>query len=431
MKKIIKVTRHTTIVTAIVLLILSSHSLAATTFSSGSTGADGALNILTSVVFDDVSYPALDADNDGIYNFTTINIAAGATVTFSPTFFTGRPIYWLASDDVTIEGTIDVSGSPGYDIGAGGLVVSSVPGPGGYQGGLGSTAINYSTRGLGPGGGDGTDGWTFASGHGAGFLTRGGSGYDGSSSLNPGKAYGNRYMLPLLGGSGGGGGGKWSTVQSSQGGGGGAGAGAILIASSTNISMNGIILAKGGDGGDNLLVTDERYYGGGGGSGGSIRLMGNTITGTGTMSAKGGAGGSTKAGKGSPGYIKMEAYTFNYSGGSETHVYTARPSYVFIPSELVPIKITKVGGQAVPANARAMFDPADIVINNSGNTIIEIEARNIPLATVVELSLVSETGEVVNVDSTPLAGTLATSTATASITVPFGFSRFYVQATWN
>ena len=55
----------------------------------------------------------------------------------------------------------------------------------------------------------------------------------------------------------------------------------------------------------------------------------------------------------------------------------------------------------------------------------------VPLGTVVHLVLTSENRDRVEVDSTPLAGTLEASTATASLTIPPGFSRFTVQASWT
>ena len=75
---------------------------------------------------------------------------------------------------------------------------------------------------------------------------------------------GNRYLIPLTGGSGGEGAlyaGSW---------GGGAGGGAILLASSTLITVNGAINAFGGDGSGNIA---------GAGSGGAIRLVAPTLSG--------------------------------------------------------------------------------------------------------------------------------------------------------
>jgi hypothetical protein len=53
---------------------------------------------------------------------------------------------------------------------------------------------------------------------------------------------------------------------------------------------------------------------------------------------------------------------------------------------------------------------------------VELQAANIPLGTVVTLILTPESGVSSTVQSTPLAGALASSTATASVTLPQGRS---------
>src|SRR5205814_7558464 len=73
-------------------------------FSSGSTGADGAFNPTTSV--------ALQVPPDGKFNYTTINIPFGVTVTFTRNA-RNTPVYILATGNVTINGNIDVGGQDG------------------------------------------------------------------------------------------------------------------------------------------------------------------------------------------------------------------------------------------------------------------------------------------------------------------------------
>jgi len=72
----------------------------------------------------------------------------------------------------------------------------------------------------------------------------------------------------------------------------------------------------------------------------------------------------------------------------------------------------------------------DVTLDNVSAVTIEIEAQNIPVGTVVELTITPETGAQLLVDSTPLAGTPEFSTASAEVTLPHGFSRFFVQANW-
>jgi len=66
-------------------------------FSSGSTGADG--------TFAPTQNTALALPANGIFNFTTVNIPAGVTVTFQNNG-TNTPVTILATGDVTIAGTI-------------------------------------------------------------------------------------------------------------------------------------------------------------------------------------------------------------------------------------------------------------------------------------------------------------------------------------
>src|SRR5260370_27712488 len=89
-------------------------------FSSGSTGADGPLNLTTpGMVLFDPSALGLHPAVANVFNFTTINIASGVTVRPSSKILPG-PIYWLAQGPVTIVGTatIDASGEDGHPAGA-------------------------------------------------------------------------------------------------------------------------------------------------------------------------------------------------------------------------------------------------------------------------------------------------------------------------
>src|SRR6266850_4301408 len=97
---------------------ISSMPAHAQVFSSGSTGADGALDFSSLpagsiVVFDPKKFsPPLNPAGDNIFNFTTINIPTGITVKLSGRVLTG-PVFWLASGDVTINGTLDLNGENG------------------------------------------------------------------------------------------------------------------------------------------------------------------------------------------------------------------------------------------------------------------------------------------------------------------------------
>jgi hypothetical protein len=217
--------------------------------NSGSNGSDGAFNPATNTVINMVDHP------NGIYQYTSVNISNGVTVTFIPNA-NNTPVTWLVQGNCEIDGTVDVSGQNNNNSGIGGL-----GGPGGGAGGSGGTNPN---DGQGPGGGGSS---TQSYGSGGTFGTLGGG-------PSPGSIYGNSYLLPLLGGSGGGGSGNIGA---------GGGGGAILIAASNLIRVNGSIFANGG--------TGPFYPGYGisgvGGSGGGIRLVTLNFTGSGQITANG------------------------------------------------------------------------------------------------------------------------------------------------
>ena len=114
------------------------------------TGADGALAPLADTV--------LTLPPNGIFNFTTINIPSGVTVTFTRNA-SNTPVTFLATGDVTIAGTIDISGQNGEDGNSGNVPAGAggKGGPGGFDGGYGGIPPNAGMSailpgtGLGPG----------------------------------------------------------------------------------------------------------------------------------------------------------------------------------------------------------------------------------------------------------------------------------------
>jgi len=167
-----------------IFYVLSPLLLAQTNFNSGSDGSYGPLNI--------TSNTTLNLPANGIFNCTTINVASGATLTFNRNAL-NTPVYLLATNDVTITGTIDVSG---------GNANGRIPGPGGpggFDGGWGGYGgTGYGGTGVG-GDGQGPGGGRNASGYyGAAY---GSGNYRGLNIV-----YGNSLIVPLVGGSGGSGG---------------------------------------------------------------------------------------------------------------------------------------------------------------------------------------------------------------------------------
>jgi len=244
-------------------------------FDSGSTGADGALDFSgsppgTVIEFDPTTFtPPLDPDGDSIYHFTSITIPAYVTVKLRADEAGSAPIFWLATQAVIIDGTLDLSGEDGHDASPAAPRTVSIPGPGGFGGGIGGLPPTIDPQdGFGPGAGV----TVLASG----FSRIAGHATAGCSTCT--NTYGNAFLLPFIGGSGGGGNGD----DSRPGSGGGAGGGAILIASSVSIRVNGQVLADGGVQGG--FSSGEIF--GGRGSGGAIRLAAPSFDGNGAISAK-------------------------------------------------------------------------------------------------------------------------------------------------
>jgi hypothetical protein len=235
-----KMLRWTSGLLMVALLLVNDPSLAQT-FSSGSTGALGA--------FSPTANTTLVLPPDGIFNYTTITIPSGITVTFTPNV-ANTPVVMLATGDVSISGAINVNGISGASTGS----LAARGGPGGFQGGIGGSP---PVGGAGPGGG-----------------APGGLG----SNATYGAPSSFVSLMPLFGGSGGGGG--TASAQTNTGGGGGGGA--IVIASSTRITLNGSINANGGSGATSFAGSG---FNAGAGSGGAVRLVAPQLAGTGQVVA--------------------------------------------------------------------------------------------------------------------------------------------------
>jgi hypothetical protein len=387
-------------------------------FNSGSTGADGAFAPSTT--------QSIAVPESGVFNFTTVNIPSGVTITFTRSS-TNKPLTILATGDVVIAGTINIDGKPGNT-----NATPGAGGPGGFSGGAGGYGFDQSFSGVpgdGPGGGGGglsgttITGANIGSGGGGGYGTAGGTGGGGTNGGVGGPKFGAVTVLPLIGGSGGGGGGTSANLRGGAGGGGG---GAILIASSTTITISGTIFARGGTGSGYANFN----YGGGGGSGGAIRLIANTTSGTGILNVSGGGGGNGfyhGAGSGGQGYVRLEAYdASNFTGTtSPTNVASFSFPHPISPSNGPSLRIASVGGVNAPASpAGSLQSVPDIVVPSSQTNpvTVALEGANIPVGTIVQVTLTPSTGARSTVQSGPLAGSVSASTANASVNLAGGIS---------
>jgi hypothetical protein len=332
---------------------------------------------------------------NNVFNFNQIIIPANVVVRFTENYFHG-PVYWLAKSDVTIAGTLDLSGDtplrPGIDPSS---RRPTAAGSGGFPGGVGgSIGILTALQGGGPGGGAP-----------ASSGTPGQQGFTPSAGVFAGS---NNYLTPLIGGSGGGG--NLYLDGNAFGAAGGGGGGAILIASSTSIVVNGLVAVNGS--------ADPWGLGGSYGSGGAIHLIAPVISVGGALSTSSGHGDP-------PGFSRVEACTYT---GPPVSI-SSTPTVLVLPSAPPPsVQVTSVNGAAITENP---FSFPDIAINTPSAVPVVITAHQVPVGTVPTLYIFSEAGEQNMPCASGLQGTLATSTCTINLTFPFGGSRGYVKANWN
>jgi hypothetical protein len=392
-----------------VIMLAMTPYVAQAAFTSGSTGADGALAPATNAV--------LTVPESGVFNFTTVNIPSGVTITFTKNS-KNSPVTILASGNVTIAGAINLNGTDANGINPG------VGGPGGFDGGQGGAIYLIGKRGEGPGGGGGgsprTDSYYGAgSGAGGGFAGGGGNGgtyTTGAPGGSGGSAYSSERILPAIGGSGGGGGGGTNTYV---GGGGGGGGGAIVIASSGVITVTGSITANGGAGANSVNGTAS---GGGGGSGGSIRLIATTITGSGSLTANGAGGGSGysfSGGGGSAGRIRLEQDFKDPNNKLTTSPsYTNGPAYGVTPQNMPTLTISSIGGVEVPSVPSGSLNTPDVQLpyNTTNPVTVVVTGAYIPANTTVTVNASPTLGNVTSATGT-LSGSGDTSTASVSLSI--------------
>lgn len=380
--------------------VVLSPGPARATFDSGSTGSDLAFSPAGNYVVDlrlagtGPGTGVFDSTRFAVvFNYTTINIPTTATVTFI-NHPSNAPVVWLASGNVTITGTVSLNGANGAT-----APTFATPGPGGFEGGRRAidTTVSPAAGGLGPGGAP----YTASGAGGGGYGMPGTSGTIGGVG---GATYGSESILPLVGGSGGAG---LNTLSSCSG---GAGGGAILIASSGNILLTspGTVRANGG----NAVGAGSS---GGGGSGGAIRLVANQVSGTGTLRATGGIAASGQYGGGGVGRIRVEAPVVDLTDpGVPNWSFSLTPAPLFPNSQNPELYVVSVGGQPVPHTPFAGITTTDLVVADSANVEVLIEAMHVPPGTTVQVTIVPDGGFPGIYTSTPLVGTLAYSTATAT-----------------
>ncbi|BDC49850.1 hypothetical protein F183_A21660 [Bryobacterales bacterium F-183] len=394
-------------------------------FSSGSTGADGAITIPNNagvVIFDPAASSPywsapLDADGDNVFHFTTITIGSNSRLVLRAGKLRNKAVIFLAQGNVTLaaNATIDASGEDGVPISSPVQVSRrpAEPGPGGFPGGLGSrtdtTPSTPASDGYGP-----VTGRSLA-------PTTGCSGVAGANY--PQTTYMNIAMVPLVGGGGGAGG--FCSTAGSTGGNGGAGGGALRIVSSTSITAayNGTVNFDASGGG-----PSAGNAGGGPGAGGMIHLIAPTVNAGRVHAYNPQVGSTTPLSQGS-GVIRINANSASCPVCSPAAIVGAlfNPP---LPVSIPELRITQVNGTNVNNPPLGQLSSPDVSINTSSSATVNLAAKNIPPGTVVNLKISSDTIRDQSLTCNALAGTLASSTATCTATFPLGANLTIASASW-
>lgn len=335
-------------------------------FSSGSTGADGALDTSTMNCPSSICFVQLP--ESGILNYTTINIASGKVLLFRPNS-RNSPVTLLAQGNVIIGGELSVSSpciyfSPGNPD----CLTGREPGPGGFYGG------QQGQNGFGPGGALISNCLSNANGQWVGPLT----------------------LVPNIGGSGAAG----ISSGCQYGGSGSGGGGAITIASSTSITI-----AVGGGVGAN---TTQYVYSSG--SGGAIRLVANSLNIAGALRASSPGGGV--------GVIRLEANDGQriFTGSAYPPATLASINPAISLGNQPQLTIASIGGYSVPSYSGSRFDAIDVLLPKQipDPVNVGVNAGNVPVGTEVKVGFVSGSSSGTSVPCN-LVGTLASSSCTVTI----------------
>ena len=351
----------------------------------------------------------LQPDGDGVLVFDSITVGLDARgCNLSMSFINNKantPVTLLVKHDVTIQsgGRINVSGFPGGDGSAGAAGTPGGGGPGGFAGGDGAYQIVNLTAdggtGIGPGGGAGGIASTHIPPIGGALLSV-------------------PELRPLVGGSGGGGGLSLAASSTCSAGGGGGGGGALLIAANGTIDIqtNGIVWADGGVGGTRGNNTCSSP--GSGGSGGAIRLAARTIQGGGQVLARGGnygCCGEFGGVGGSAGRIRLEAITNTFSASGTDPIAVRAPAPGPLTNPVTPtVRITKIDGNATPAQPIGYLNQIDMLVNAPGAIQIDLATADVPAGTDVEVTVKPKVGGAATSQRVTLASCTAGACAAAS-----------------
>ena len=322
-----------------------------------------------------------------VFKYSSVVIASNVTVTFR-NHESHAPVVWLVNGDVVINGAVSLDGAspittdPGYRS-------PTEPGPGGFRGGAyGPEGMGW---GMGPGGGHHGDPRLYnCGGTGGAYLS----------------SYGSPQIVPLIGGSG----------APALSGNGGAAGGAILIAASKLVVINGQISANGSWTPGGYCIPGYNVHA----SSGAVRIIADSILGTGSISAV------------YDGRTRMEANSLSAD-------LQLTPITVAVPPGATPIiwphesaadvRILSVDSQRAPPDPRAGLSTAtDINISLSSSAEILLETKRFPTNGIVAVRISPKysAGNVINASF--ISGDFSRATWRATATFLNGFAVLQAHA---
>ena len=197
----------------------------------------------------------------------------------------------------------------------------------------------------------------------------------------------------------------------------------MLLATTGKVTVTGQIITNGGSGG---------APNGGGGSGGGIRVVATVISGTGTITADGGAGGNRShpsfAG-GGQGRIRLEADTLAGIGPTSPAFTFGAPGPLFIAGQ-PGLRFASIAGIPVPAEPTGSND-LTIPTTTANPVTIALATSGIPPGSVIKVTVIPRFGQAVALDSPPTAGAVAAATTSVSMDIPGGHNVLSAETTYT
>ena len=346
--------------------------------------------------------------DSGVLHYDSFTVPSGVTVTFAKNA-DNTGVWILSAGDIVVDGTISVIGLSFNTVANEPDAMGSAGGdggPGGSDGGLTLTNPGFgldgtqAQRGLGP----------------AGAVALNTTGSLGASPLfepttQPGVAspWLDAAWLPLAGG---GGASAWRNNSGQEGGGGG---GLITLASNGIISIAGKIDASAQGNAGNTR-----------GGAGAIRLIADTISGSGILDVSVGA----------PGYVRLEALYFegqlinNISPNQyEPILSTPQVAVPYPEAERPRLEIATVNGMG-PASPRGDWPPNSILMTGVPIEVV-VEAEYMPVGVPGLVVRMNPGGaEPIIIDDAVLTGSVESSSATVTFTLPEGLRIGTFEAWW-